>query len=368
MFKKKFVPQNGIYLLSHSIGLPLLNTRRQVTKGFFKSWEQGGQDIWTSWLQGVEEFRNRLGYFFNCKGEEFCPQTNLSSAVTKVIQSLPKRKGKTVILLCEDDFPSLGFALEKAKHAEMKLKFIPGKTNCLDLNVWQHYLTPEVDLALITHVQPGNGLQLPVKDITAIARHRDILTLVDIAQSAGVIPIDFQQWQADFIVGSSVKWLLGGPGAAYLWVHKERVNLCRPRDVGWFSHEDPYELDIHSFRYADGAIRFWGGTPSVLPFIIAANSLDFINSVGIGTIFIHNLQLSQKIIDCIDPGYLVSPASPVQRGGTLILNFGKRHNEIKNRLQRNKVYFDSQKHGIRVSPHLYNTEEQIDQLIKNCFS
>ncbi|WP_350637139.1 aminotransferase class V-fold PLP-dependent enzyme, partial [Pseudoalteromonas sp. GW168-MNA-CIBAN-0100] len=77
----------------------------------------------------------------------------------------------------------------------------------------------------------------PVYDIVAISKLTNSLSIIDGAQSAGVIPLDLSVLDADFLIGSSVKWLCGGPGAAYLWVNKTQIEYCEPKDVGWFSHQ-----------------------------------------------------------------------------------------------------------------------------------
>ncbi len=358
-----YVAQNGIYLLSHSIGLPLTNAMEQINKGFHEPWMAANEGIWPNWLNSIEDFRTELGKLFNSDAANFCPQTNVSGAVAKVLYSLPRREDKTTILLSEEDFPSVVFVLGKAESSGFRLKFIPAEEDTLDISVWDNYLTSEVGLVLVTHVQSNNGKSLPVKKINALARQRDIVSLVDIAQSAGVIPIDFQQWQPDIVVGSSVKWISGGPGAAFLWVDPDLISKCQPVDVGWFSHASPFEFDIHNFRYAEGVLRFWGGSPSVLPFLVAANSLASTNNTGIDKIRAHNVQLTQQIINAIEPQHLFSPANEAERGGTLVLNFGKRQQAVVDHLHKINVHFDIRAGNIRLGPHVYNTADQIDLLV-----
>jgi kynureninase len=150
---------------------------------------------------------------------------------------------------------------------------------------------------------------------------------VDVAQSAGIVPIDVAAWDADFIVGSCVKFLCGGPGAGFLWVNDRVLGECRPLDVGWFSHADPFEFDIHQFRYADSALRFWGGTPAILPYTVAANSLETLIEIGIGRVRAHSLELTQTIINSVSRKNLYTPARPARRGGTVVLDFGERQPE-----------------------------------------
>jgi kynureninase len=230
------------------------------------------------------------------------------------------------------------------------------------MQVWEEYLRDDVALALVTQVQSNNGVQLPIASITALTKKRSIISLIDIAQAIGILAIDIQKWSADFIVGSCVKWLSGGPGAGFMWVNPNILEDCKPCDVGWFSHDDPFEFKIHNFRYAKDALRFWGGTPSIYPYLVAFASLKFVCDIGVDTIRQHNLVLTDRIIETLDEQDLISPLDSNFRSGTTIIHFGDNHDRIIQILRDNKVHFDSRSKGIRLSPHLYNSEAQIDAL------
>ena len=308
----------------------------------------------------IAAFRATVAVLLNTQMANICPQTSLSSAVSKIVYSLPADPEKPVILLSEEDFPSIAFALQKTASLGYQLRFIAADTDTSDLTHWDQQMTADVGMVLITHVQSNNGRQLPVQQITELARQKGILSLVDVAQSAGIIPIDVQQWQADFVVGSSVKWIGGGPGAAFLWVDPEIIDQCQPDNVGWFSHEDPFEFDIHHFRYSPDVLRFWGGTPSVYPYVVAANSLAHINAEGVDKIRDNNLVLSEMIIQAVPDSVLISPRLEAQRGGTLVLNFGPLQEQVVERLKASQVQFDRRAKGIRLSPHSCNTPVQIE--------
>jgi kynureninase len=359
---EEFVDQRGIYLLSHSVGLPLKAAKSDAEEEFWQPWTQGDGDIWNRWLSHIERFRHQLGQLLNSNGRNFCPQTNISSAVTKIIFSLKTPAIKNIILMSEEDFPSVAFSLQQSQCLGYQLRYIPAGLDLNDMQVWDDYLTDDVALVLVTQVQSNNGVQLPIAPITALTKQRSIMSLVDIAQAIGILPIDIQQWSADFVVGSCVKWLSGGPGAGFMWVNPDIIEDCKPCDVGWFSHEDPFEFQIHNFRYAKDALRFWGGTPSVHPYLVAFTSLKFVCDIGVDTVRRHNLLMTDRIIEALDENDLISPLDVNCRSGTMIIHFGERHDHIVQLLHDNSVHFDSRSKGIRLSPHLYNSKEQIDTL------
>ena len=362
MIEKQFIKHEGTYLLSHSVGLPLKVTKSKSEDEFWKPWVNANEDIWGHWFSHIEHFRHQLAKLLNSETKNFCPQNNISSAVTKIIFSLEVPVKKNVILMSEEDFPSVAFALQQSKSLGYKLRYMPSGLDLNDIQVWDDYLVNDVALVLVTQVQSNNGRQLPISPITFMAKQRSILSLVDIAQAIGILPIDIQKWSADFIVGSCIKWLSGGPGAGFMWVNPDILETCKPSDVGWFSHEDPFEFKIHDFRYAKDALRFWGGTPSVHPYLVAVQGLEFVCKIGVEAIRQHNLAMTDLIIEVLDENDLISPSDYELRSGTMIIHFGKNHERMVQLLHDNSVYFDSRSKGIRFSPHLYNTQVQADIL------
>lgn len=358
-----FVSAMGIYLLNHSVGRMPVSTRDHVEKHYFSVWESGSPDPWPLWMTALGTFNNALAELFNSQAEYFCPQPNISGAVSKTLTALPSRQGKKVILISEQDFPSVGFSIQQAKRLGFQIRFIPTSSDLQQLQTWDDVLTPDIHTVLITHVHFNTSRMVAVDQITQLTRERGIISIVDIAQSSGVVPIDLQQWQADIVVGSCVKWLCGGSGAGYIWVDPEVIETLQPVDVGWFSHQNPFEFDIHHFEYANNSARFWGGTPSVLPYVIASNSINLIHRIGVANIRTHNQQLIQSIIDSIDPGYLVTPADSEKRGGTLVLRFPQQ-TVIEKALTEVGVHYDARALGLRLSPHIYNTQAELDQVIE----
>ncbi|MEM5515211.1 aminotransferase class V-fold PLP-dependent enzyme [Pseudoalteromonas sp. AS84] len=363
MLKNDFCMADGCYLLNHSVGRPLKNTQQYLVQHYFLPWESSSKEPWQQWLPAVEQFTSALGKLFNAPSSQFCPQVNLSSGLTKLLMSHPRLQQKNCkVLMAQSDFPSMGFAMQKALPECAQIMFIPEHENLTDINVWQRYITCDIDLVFISHVYSNTGVQAPVYDIVAISKLTNSLSIVDVAQSAGVIPLDLSVLDADFMIGSSVKWLCGGPGAAYLWVNKNQIEYCKPKDVGWFSHQNPFEFDINHFEYSASALKFWGGTPSVAPYIIAANSIAYFAELTAHKVRDHNLAMLTLIHEQLGK-YVVSPMSDDKCSGTVILFFNKQQDHVLTALNKAKISVDARKFGIRVSPHIYNTQEDVEQFI-----
>ncbi len=362
--KDDFVLPDGTYLLSHSVGC-LPRAARAAADHFFELWATQGGDAWDGWLASVGDFRRSVATLLNGEAADVCPQSNISSALAKILSSLPRREGRSKLLLSELDFPSAGFALAQAERAGYSVEFIPADADTSSLECWERHITPDTQLVLITHVLYGNSRLNPVAEVVRRAQRQEVFTLVDVAQSAGVVPTDVREWGADFVVGSSVKWLCGGPGAGFLWANPAGVERFAPSDVGWFSHEDPFEFRIRDFRYAPDARRFWGGTPSVMPYVVARAGIDLVNRVGVEKVREHNRALTERLVRAaLERGLTVrTPQDPERRGGTVCVAFADPQ-RVCQRLKEEGVFVDARPaYGVRFSPHIYNDAEDIERAV-----
>ncbi|RMA78901.1 aminotransferase class V-fold PLP-dependent enzyme [Umboniibacter marinipuniceus] len=344
------------YWLSHSVGRPLQQTAESLHRDYLQYWES--PEPWPLWLKTIQRFKDQVGELINAKPSAVCPQVNISSGLTKLLNAICKDRPKPKILLSEADFATISFVAKQVPNAE--LHYLPAEADVTKMSTWLDHLSDDLDVALITHVFSNTGMRAPVKEVVASCRERSIHSIIDIAQSVGIVPIDVSEWQCDAVIGTSVKWLSGGPGAAFMYVEPEFCATLEPSDVGWFSHQNPFEFDVHNFEYDQTSHRFLGGTPSVAPFAIAAASIAEINQLGVAKLLAHNHEMSALMMADTPDSWWSSPCNPTQRGGTLIFNPPM---SIAERLlkayQQGDIYLDQRETGFRLSPCWSNTEEDV---------
>ncbi len=351
------VPDN--YFLTHSVGCQPKESGAHIQAKILDPWRAQGGDAWPTWMEVIEEFRTKIGAVLGVGLATICPQNNVSSALTKTLYSLPKKPGRNIIVLSEQDFPTNGFVFKQATRAGYDLRFV--KHDITKLGHWADALDDRVALVHITHALSNTSQLLPVGDICKLARGNGSFSVVDIAQSVGITPINLTDWQADFALGSSVKFLCGGPGACFLYVSPRVIPQCQPLDVGWFSHENPFEMDIHNFCYAPDAMRFFGGTPSPLPYASALSALNIWQNVTIEQAHAHGQALLDDLSACVPTPYLVSPLSAENRGGTLVVAPPKRE-ILRTALHENGILFDERPPGFRFSVHGYTQKIECTRL------
>ncbi len=357
----RFPRPDGHYLLSHSVGLRPIAAEARLTAAFLEPWSRGDGAVWDFWLAAIGRWRAALGGLLGAAADELCPQTNVSSALTKVVFSLPPRAGRRKVVATEDDFPTIGFVLEQAQRAGYELVLLPGGARLADPDAWARAFADDVQLVHATHVFSNTSLVAPIREIIARAREAGAFSVIDVAQSAGCVPIDLGALRPDFAIGTSVKYLCGGPGACFLYADAETAKACAPADVGWFSHEDPFEFDIRCFRYAPGALRFWGGTPSVAPFALAGAGLDAIAEAGVARIRAHHERLIRRLIERFGAKAFLSETRGGFHGASAVIKAAP-SGRASAALAAARVHHDRRMGGIRVSAHLYTTEADMDAL------
>ncbi|MCA8888260.1 MAG: aminotransferase class V-fold PLP-dependent enzyme [Parvularculaceae bacterium] len=363
MHASLFHPPAGPYFLSHSVGLQPRRVAQIFAEDFITPWAAGDDRPWDDWLAAISRFRQALATVIGAKEADICPQTNISSGLTKVLHAIEPRPGRRKVVLCDADFPTVGFVLAQAERMNMEIVWLQSGPHLANPDAWAAAFAGDVHLVHITHVFSNLGLKTPVAEIVRRAKAAGAITVVDVAQSAGAVRVEAGAWDCDFVTGTSVKYLCGGPGAAFLWVNPDIAKKCQPFDVGWFSHARPFEFDIRKFEYADGAARFWGGTPSVAPYAIARAGIEAIAAIGAERIEMANQSLIDDIVGRLPEDAVTSHVAAGERGSSFVIR-PRRLADAHHALAEENIAHDERADGLRFSVHLYNDERDADRLVK----
>lgn len=350
--------ENGAYLLAHSVGCQPRAAAAALDTHMLAPWRQAGGDAWPLWLETIDGFREQVAALLGVEPASVAPQTSVSAALFTLLSGLDLAPGKNVVLLSEQAFPTIGFVLAPLARLGITPRFIPACEDPSDPATWERYCDGAVAAVIAMHVHSNTGLVAPLAEIAALARRYGAVSIVDAAQSAGILPLSPAHWGVDAVIGSCVKWLCGGPGAGYLHIRETLIPALAPLDVGWFSHENPFSFDIRDFRYAPDARRFQGGTPSVAPFALAAQGIRTVRSIGQEQILANNRACIAAFED--ECGQSLGWSN---RGGTLCLacNDPQALSEI---LKTADYAHDFRGNVLRASFHAWNTEAQARALAR----
>jgi kynureninase len=200
-----------------------------------------------------------------------------------------------------------------------------------------------------------------VEPIIERAHEVGAYVVLDAYQSVGTVPLDVTALAVDFAVGGSVKWLCGGPGAAWLYVRPDLHERLEPTLVGWQAHARPFDF-APELEYAEGAARFLTGTPNVPALYAATAGYDIVEEIGVERIRENSMRQTAYFIGLLDEaGFeVVSPREPDRRGGSVVVrvpDFQAVHAELESR----QILLDLRPDvGLRFGPHFFNTDDELE--------
>ena len=350
------VPGPGPYLLSHSVGCLPRASRARIASDLLDPWAEQGSDGWGSWLAAIGAFRGAVAELIGGQVTEVCPQPSVSTALGTFLSGLKREVGRDVLLASAHAFPSVGFTMQQLGALGYRLELIPEECNPVDPQSWADRIGPHVAAVVPMHVHSNSGLVSPTAEIAALARAAGAISVVDACQAVGILPVTPRAWGVDALIGSSVKWLCGGPGAGFLWVRHELIEELEPVQVGWYSHADPFAFDIRDFRYADDARRFWGGTPAPAPCVLAASGIETVLGIGQTNILAANRALIAALAEAAEIEFDMA-----DRGGTLCLTGGD-ISAVEAELRALGCRFDRRRDIVRLSFHIWNDMDQAREI------
>jgi kynureninase len=224
----------------------------------------------------------------------------------------------------------------------------------------------ETQLVCVSHVLFRSSYVQDLRSIAEKAHAVGALVVADLYQSAGSLPMDVVELGLDFATGGSVKWLCGGPGAGYLYVRPDLAPRLRPRITGWMAHKTPFAFLDGPIDYSDSMFRFLHGTPAIPALYAAQSGFEIIGEIGVARIREKSLRQTARLIELAgEHGLRVcSPRLAAERGGVVVLDVDRGQEITRELLSRGTLVDFRPGAGIRVAPHFYNKDEEIDELIR----
>jgi len=221
-------------------------------------------------------------------------------------------------------------------------------------------------LVFVSHVLFRSSFMQDLAAITRRAHEMGAMVLADIYQSAGTVPLDVRATGVDFATGGSVKWLCGGPGAGYLYVCRDLWEKLEPRFTGWMAHKRPFAFETDAIDYAPDAFRFLNGTPAIPAMYAARSGYEIIAEIGVDKIRAKSVRQGTRLIELAEAaGFRVnSPKRAAERGGTVVIDVPDGAAVTKELLRRNFLVDFRPGAGIRVAPHFYSTDDELEMTVR----
>jgi len=357
------ITRNKVFL-NHAAQSPLPKPAADVVRKFVDDFSNFG-DTSIEWNDGGKPFFAKL---IQAKPEEIAFVENTSvglNIAASVLHYPPDSK----IVTTDLEYPTVVYPWLRKK-LDVKVHYVKNIDGKILLEDMERAVDDKTVAVAVSHVEYVNGFRHDLQALSEIAHKHGAYLIVDAIQSAGAMQIDVKKDDVDFLATACYKWLLSPPGAGYLYVKKELIEQFEPPFVGWASVKpEVFETldfwDIWSLKLSETASRFEVGSPSFISLIGAAEALKILLNFGIENIEKRILKITNYLIESVKSlGLkLQTPEEPQYRSGVVNFKIGKPR-EIAESLQRKGIIVSARAHGLRVSPHFYNTEEEIDKFIE----
>jgi kynureninase len=347
------------YLNSCSLGA-LSHRAIHYLDEFQERWHDMGASAWyTHWLGRVSDLRTRVGTMLGTDAAHtaLLPSTSAAFGVVTSAISDPQRNR----VICTDlDFPTLVYQWQV--RPDLELVMVKSEDG-ISIDPEQiAAVTDERTLYVATsHVYFATGWIQDIARVAQIAREAGAYSLIDGYQGPGQIPVSLPETGVDFYTTGPLKWLLGGPGLSYLYVRDALVRTLEPTITSWFAHRDQFAFDIDSFDFHEDARRFELGTPALPTVHTALGGQELIDEVGVPAIAERNRELTEHLMGrAKEAGFaLTTSPDPEHRSAIIMIQHPNPGGAVKH-LASEGIIVDYRPGHVRVSPHFYNTVEEID--------
>ena len=365
-YRREFpVSQNHIYL-DHAGVAPVSLRVKNAIDAFLTESAEGGAFHYPRWAQRVAETRKLCGQLLNAEADEIAFIRSTSHGLSLVAEGMDWRSGDNV-LFCEKDFPSNIFPWINLKDRGVEARPIPSPGGRVRIEDIERSMDGRTRLVAVSSVQYSNGSRIDLKRLGGLCRKKGVLLCVDAIQSLGIIPMDVLEFNVDFLAADAHKWLLGPEGIGIFYCRKGLVQSMRPSLVGWKSVQDEFDFDHPVLRLKDDAQRFEEGSQNVMGIFGLGAAIELLLEIGIETIEKRVLDLGDRIIEEAGKrGFVVfTPTSRNERGGNITIAGGFDPAAARDALRERGIMVNVRGGGLRLSPHFYNTAEDIKTLFQN---
>ena len=351
--------QRKTYLNSCSLGA-LSDRSMQGLAQFQEMWNEWGAHAWYEiWMGEIAKVREKFASIIGAQTNEVAIAPSVSSAISSIATALDYSTRNQVVL-AEMDFPTLAYQWLVKERLGVECRFVESPDRIYTPpELFEKEVNSRTALVATSRVFFTSGYIQDVRAVADIAHKNGAYILVDDYQGTGQIPIDVHALDIDFLVTGTLKWLMGGPGLALVYIREGLIPQLQPTITGWFGHKEQFKFKTREFEFRDDAARVEMGTPATPTIYTANGGMDIVREIGVERICERTRYLTNDLVDrARERGWNVrGPQQPERRSSIVMLQF-EHPEEIVEALLSRGIITDSRPGLLRVSPYFYNTIDE----------
>lgn len=353
-------------ILAHKIHLancsqaPLSIDVRQALERYQQSLIEEGM-AWEIWMGEVQAARAEFAHLIGAEPEDIAVLSCVSDCISAIAGCLPIQ-GRRQVVTTVDEFPTVGHGwLAAAEHGRAEVRFARSADDFYPPELIEPHLGKDSALLSVHLVSYNHAARQDVRSLARLAHAYGASILVDAYQALGTLSFDVRQAEVDILVCGNLKYLLGLPGIAFMYVRPGLSDELHPAATGWFGRVNPFNFDPTHLDFAPGARRFDMGTPPIAAAYAALAGMRLIREAGADAIERHVREISRQVIaGALERGF--TPASPLdvtRKGASTALRFGERSADLEQRLKGRGIIVSARGDVVRIAPHLFSTTADI---------
>lgn len=333
---------------------------RAAAERYLDSWNRCGMD-WDTWLEEVRLARSAFAALINASPDEIAIFSSVSEATSAVASALDFAAHRNGVLASEAEFPTVGHVWLAQESRGARVAWVPVRDGAIDIGEYDTAITDDTVLVSACHGYYLDGFTQDLAAIAKIAHRRGALQYVDAYQTLGTVPVDVKALDVDFLASGTLKFLMGIPGIAFLYVRRELIESLHPTSTGWFGRANPFDFDAKKLDWASNASRFDSGTPPLVNAYVARAGIEIINRIGVAAIRSWLEVLGQRLLDGGKARGLtpLGPTDMARKTATTAFLVKDSH-AAEGAMRARSVIASARGPVIRLAPHFYNTIADVD--------
>jgi selenocysteine lyase/cysteine desulfurase len=356
--------ERAVHLANCSQSPQSLRVRKAVDD-YLDDWKENAIN-WDKWMADVSASKEEFARLINGRPGEVSMHASASRAINSVASSFDYASRRNKVVVTEADFPTVIFIWKACLRLGIDLEIVPVVDGEIDPSFYERAIDERTLLTCIPQVYYQNGFKQDIAMIAGIAHKKGSLIFVDAYQALGTETVDVKAMDIDMLVSGNLKYLLGMPGSAFLYVREDLIPRMKPTATGWLGQEEPFAFNIHDFRYAGDARRFDTGTPIVAAAYAAREGMRIINEVGVARIKPWIDELSRHALREIDKRGLetTSPRDVAKKGAITSIPVPS-PDAVEAELKKRGILVSARGTVVRLAHHFFVTTEDIDRALDN---